>query len=257
MNSLYSYLRGHNLCNNNDYQNIGVNGAEAQNLVDWARALNRNGTQTPDTATKPMLLFFSMIGNDVCGSEQNFGHMTTPEAYYDSVYSAVIEADSFLPSGSIIVLVPLVDGRILYDTMSQRIHPVGKTNNDVTYENLYDYLNCLHISPCWGWMNSNETVRNTTWAIADSLNAQLPKVVNASAGTTRNVKVVYPGQVMNDALKNSPVPHWELIEPVDGFHPSQTGNSLIAQEYWKVITQMNILPPENPNNAAIAAKFGL
>jgi acyloxyacyl hydrolase len=257
MNSLYEYMRQHNLCNNNDYQNIGVNGAEVSNLVDWAKMLNRNGTQTPTTSTKPLLLFFSMIGNDVCGAEQNFVHMTTPEEYYTSVYNAVVEADSFLPAGSMIVLVPLVDGRILYDTMHARIHPVGKTNNDVTYADLYNYLNCLEISPCWGWMNSNETVRNTTWAIADSLNAQLPKIVNDTASITRNVKVIYPGEVMNEALKMATVPHWELIEPVDGFHPSQTGNALIAEAYWTRLVEMNVLPPANPNNAAIAAKFNL
>ena len=27
---------------------------------------------------------------------------------------------------------------------------------------LYDWMNCLDISPCWGWMNSNETIRNLT-----------------------------------------------------------------------------------------------
>ena len=106
-------------------------------------------------------------------------------------------------------------------------------------------------------MNSNETVRNTTWAIADSLNAQLPKIVNDTASITRNVKVIYPGEVMNEALKMATVPHWELIEPVDGFHPSQTGNALIAEAYWTRLVEMNVLPPANPNNAAIAAKFNL
>jgi len=40
--------------------------------------------------------------------------------------------------------------------MHARIHPIGSTRNDVTYKALYDYLNCLSISPCRGWMNSNE-----------------------------------------------------------------------------------------------------
>ena len=41
--------------------------------------------------------------------------------------------------------------------MHNRTHPLG-----ITYEAMYDYLNCLGISPCAGWMNSNATIRNNT-----------------------------------------------------------------------------------------------
>lgn len=255
MSSLYKHLVELNQCNRNDYQNMGVNGADSGNLVEWTTLISRNGTDTanPD---KPLLMLFSMIGNDVCGHEHNFDSMTTPEEYLNNVVSAIYSADSRLPSGSMIVLVPLVDGRILYDEMHNRIHPIGKTNNDVTYTDLYDYLNCLDSSPCWGWMNSNETVRNTTWKIASSLNAQLPVAVNMTSGKLKNVKVYYPGEVMSAAINSSPVPKWELIEPVDGFHPSQTGNALIADAYWKALTSMGILPSANPNNQKILEKFG-
>jgi hypothetical protein len=42
----------------------------------------------------------------------------------------------------------LADGRILYETMHARIHPIGEPKGDVTYTALYDFLNCLEISPC-------------------------------------------------------------------------------------------------------------
>ena len=35
-------------------------------------------------------------------------------------------------------------------------------HQDVTYSDLYTYLNCLEISPCSGWMNTNATLRNIT-----------------------------------------------------------------------------------------------
>ena len=44
----------------------------------------------------------------------------------------------------------LADGRVLWDFMSQKIHPLGEYRSDVTYENVYEYLNCLEISPCHG-----------------------------------------------------------------------------------------------------------
>lgn len=43
-----------------------------------------------------------------------------------------------------------------------RIHPLGALNSDVRYEDLYAYLNCLEVSPCRGWMDKNETLRDLT-----------------------------------------------------------------------------------------------
>jgi len=51
----------------------------------------------------------------------------------------------------------LGDGSLLYENLHADTHPLN-----VTYGNMYDFLNCLKISPCWGWLNSNETVRNFT-----------------------------------------------------------------------------------------------
>ena len=51
----------------------------------------------------------------------------------------------------------LADGRVLWDFMSQRIHPLGEYRSDVTYEDVYEYLNCLQISPCHGWFFWTQT----------------------------------------------------------------------------------------------------
>jgi acyloxyacyl hydrolase len=107
---------------------------------------------------KPLLLFMAMIGNDVCSHETH--SRTTPEEYHDNVLKTIMDLDSRLPKGTKVVLIGLVDGRILYDSMHNLIHPLGSLNNDITYEAFYDYLNCLDISPCAGWMNSNATIRD-------------------------------------------------------------------------------------------------
>lgn len=48
----------------------------------------------------------------------------------------------------------LADGDLLFDYLHNATHPLG-----VTYADVYDFLNCLEISPCWGWLNTNDTVR--------------------------------------------------------------------------------------------------
>jgi acyloxyacyl hydrolase len=256
--SLYTHMLADNLCMYNDFQNIGVNGAKVSNLNDFALLLSRNASAAP---VKPLFLIMSMIGNDVCHWTHTFDTMTKPAEYKASVLQALRTADEFMPAGSQVLLIPLVDGRILYDVMHNRIHPIGSTNKDVTYADLYDYLNCLEVSPCWGWMNSNETVRNGTWAIAESLNEQLPAIVQETQGTFKNFNVSYLGNVFDDALKKFemefPGEGWKLIEPVDGFHPSQMANALLGYYLYNATKQAGLLPPVNPNNALIQQQFGI
>ena len=46
---------------------------------------------------------------------------------------------------------------------------------------------------------------------------------------------------------------WQLIEPVDGFHPSQTGMVLTAEKFWNqiMIDRPEIFGPQNPYNDEI------
>ena len=52
-------------------------------------------------------------------------------------------------------------------------------------------------------------------------------------------------------------PLTDLIEPSDGFHPSQTGNALFAQKFFKWMEEVHpeVLGPVNPYNAEIDAMF--
>ena len=105
------------------------------------------------------------------------GHMTTPQEFYQNVVRATDYLDTVLPKGSHVTFMGLADGRVLYDAMHDRIHPLGSTRNDVTYEDLYNYLNCLQISPCWGWLNSDPYWRERTqlraWELSEMVRCTL------------------------------------------------------------------------------------
>ena len=51
---------------------------------------------------------------------------------------------------------------------------------------------------------------------------------------------------------------WQLIEPVDGFHPNQIANALTAEVLWEITNERfpDLLPPPNPHNKDIIKKFG-
>ena len=102
--------------------------------------------------------------------------MTTPEDMQTNVQNTLDYLDTVLPNGSHVTMMGLADGMILFDSMHNQIHPVGKWRQDVTYSTLYDYLNCLEISPCGGWMTSNDTLRNITQTRANELSAVIKNV---------------------------------------------------------------------------------
>lgn len=109
------------------------------------------------TLDKPAFVTYALVGNDVCTSHP--GVYTTPASMQESVTQTLQYLDSILPLGSKVTLMGLVDGRVLYNAMHNLIHPIGSTFNDVTYSQFYNYMNCLGISPCFGWMNTDEMVR--------------------------------------------------------------------------------------------------
>jgi hypothetical protein len=114
----------HNKCNHRDYQNIGVNGARTSSMAPnngsgVIEALQRNLTDNP------AIVFYALIGNDVCSGHQDFDHMSTPEEFNTAVTSALQYLDKYLAPGSHVVFSPLADGELLFSIMGQEIHPVG------------------------------------------------------------------------------------------------------------------------------------
>merc|ERR1712168_810156 len=82
----------------------------------------------------PLLIILSLIGNDVCnGKEDTIASMTTSEEFYANTMETLQYLDQSVPTGSNVVLTGLADGRVLWDLMYDRYHPLGELNEDVKY----------------------------------------------------------------------------------------------------------------------------
>jgi len=156
--------------------------------------------------------------------------------------------------GSHVLFIGLAPGAILWDLLNDRKHPIG-----APYSAVYDFMNCLQISPCWGWMNSNETIRNITndWA------QKLSNVYNEIISTHKypNFDMVYypfPLEEMFKIWTAQGGEKWQLIEPVDGFHPSQIANAITAEWMFKDLLAKHpeFLGLVNPYNSEIDKIFG-
>jgi len=202
----------------------------------------------------PVLLFMELIGNDVCSGHPDFDHMTTVPEFRNNMLIFLDYLSKTLPKGSHVVLIGLVDGRFLYNNLHDRLHPIG-----YKYSQVYTFLNCLQINPCWVWMNTNETVRDTGTKRAMELNTVFPDLVKKQNYSNFDF-IYYPFPL--EEIANSWVAQggelWQLIEPSDGFHPSQVTNALLGD-----LLAQNLLKDKpqwfgnvNPNNDNIRKMFG-
>ena len=57
-------------------------------------SMSRN--QTED---QPLLVFYALVGNDVCNPHPGFEHMTTPENFYSEITTTLKYLDTILPNG--------------------------------------------------------------------------------------------------------------------------------------------------------------
>jgi acyloxyacyl hydrolase len=223
--SFYQRWVSRNLCAHRDFSNVGVNGARTGSMAPpngVINALQRNAST--DT---PLLVIYALIGNDVCNGHPGMSAMTTPPEFLVNVLSSLDFLESTIPAGSHVVFLPLADGRVLYNATQNETHPLG-----VPFPAVYDFLACNDCSPCRGWLNSNSSFRDATSERAAELSAVYNQIIAANA--TRYTKFdMYTFNVdwrlfisnYTDAGGRA----FDLIEPVDGFHPSQTGNMLLAE----------------------------
>ena len=115
--SIYQRYVEWNRCALNDYQNMGNNGARSTSMTKMVKGLSRK--QDMD---KPQIVFLSLVGNDVCnGHYPTEPHMTTEKTYREKTKETLAYLDTILPKGSNVILTGLADGRVLWDTMSDRI----------------------------------------------------------------------------------------------------------------------------------------
>ncbi|XP_023400061.1 acyloxyacyl hydrolase isoform X2 [Loxodonta africana] len=253
--SIYLRLRKRNHCNHRDYQNISKNGASSQNLEKFIESLSRN-----QLLDHPAIVIYAMIGNDVCnGKTDPVPEMTTPEKLYSKVMETLKYLNSHLPNGSHVIFYGLADGTFLWDHLHNRYHPLGQLNKDVTYAQLYSFLNCLQISPCHGWMSANKTLRTLTSERAALLSRTLKTVATREKFTNFNLFYMdFAFQEITEEWQRRGGQPWQLIEPVDGFHPSEVASLLLADNFWKKVQLQwpEVLGKENPFNLQIEKVFG-
>jgi len=206
----------------------------------------------------PLLVIYAPFGDDVCNMhvEDTLAHMTTPEQFQINVIDALNYLDEILPPGSHVVFIGIVDGSILWYGLHNRSTPLG---NGITYRDVYEWLLCLNTNPCVGWLNPNETLRNLTTDKGNELSNVYAEIV--ANYTFKNFDMIYyPSPVIEITQQfifsgGDPT---LLIEPVDGFHPSQIMNALYGQ--WLYTTLLNdhpeFLGTINPNNPIITELFG-
>lgn len=264
IDSLYLRLRERNLCNHRDYQNIGVNGANSFSAENDANTLSR----THNGDDKPLIVFFAYVGNDVCNSWfDTLDHDTHVLQFEQNLNATLLKLDKVLPMGSHVIVMDLADARFLYDNMNNRTHPLGALRNDVKTKDFYDYLNCLDTSPCRGWLTSNDTLRNFTLQRVNELNRGIAETVLANQqtlGLHPNYNLYHLPDPIGDVFKMwlaAGGQLWQLIEPVDGFHPNQFCHSIISQVLWDKLLMMgsnetDIVGPINPFNDQIRQIFG-
>jgi acyloxyacyl hydrolase len=88
-----------------------------------------------------MVVFYALVGNDVCNPHPGSHHMTSPAQFKFKVLEALRYLDNgTLSHGSHVVFIGVLDGLMMWDTMAHREHP---DLVPVTYGTLWEYLDCL------------------------------------------------------------------------------------------------------------------
>jgi len=249
VNSMYLRLRERNRCNHRDYQNICRNGLRSASSVDMAKTLSRS-----KISDEPVILMIELIGNDVCSGHQDFEHFTSTAQFQDSMLEVLGNLSQTLPMGSHVIFLGLAHGGILWDKLHNLTHPLG-----APYSDIYNLLNCLQISPCWGWMNSNQTIRNITNDWAYKLSGVYEQII--STHSYPNFDMLYypfPMEEIWIMWESKGGLFRDLIEPIDGFHPSQQSNALMAEYIHNDLVKNHpeFLGPINPHNDDIDKIFG-
>eukprot|EP00761_Pharyngomonas_kirbyi_P003171 gb/GECH01003175.1/.p1 GENE.gb/GECH01003175.1/~~gb/GECH01003175.1/.p1 ORF type:complete len:556 (+),score=145.26 gb/GECH01003175.1/:1-1668(+) len=246
--SLYGRLRENNLCNHRDYQNLAKNGAQ---MIDLAQT-QVHAWDAPD---KPSFIYIGYVGNDVC--KDSLDEMTKPEDFKQQFIDGLNALSKKVKAHSYVTAFGLVDGRILWNSMAHKTHPLG-----VSYSDFYQFLSCTGANPCQTWLTPDEATRNATSARA----AELSKIMADVAANHHfdNLSVFYIDfvEILEEALKElekEGLPPSILISQFDGFHPSLfPGHRVLANKMWDKVKTYHpeFIGNRNPNNDVIKQIFG-
>mmetsp|Transcript_42450 Transcript_42450/g.107131 ORF Transcript_42450/g.107131 Transcript_42450/m.107131 type:complete len:574 (+) Transcript_42450:64-1785(+) len=259
LSSVYMKLVERNRCNHRDFQNLAVNGADSGLSVNNLHALGRH--QDRD---QPMLFFHALIGDDICDHRSVEG-WTPVNKFYQSVMTNLEYLNTTLPAGSAVVFIGIIDGRVIWDTLHTKDYPwtgqqPGGKFLGTNYPDFWTFMNCLDISPCWGWLNTNATIRGEATAHANQLNQVLRDIVSNT--TFSNFKMTYydfPMEAMFSHWKTTTGrPVLELFEPFLGMHTTQGAVASLAEVLWGKLEKDHpeFLGAVNPNNDKIKQIFG-
>ena len=110
------------------------------------------------------------------------------------------------------------------------------------------------------WLNENEEMRDLGSKRAEELNDQYKKIIRERSHLYPNFKMQYqpfPIENLFKEFKKKNIPVKDLIEPFDGFHPSQIAQNLISQVIWDTLIKEypDAAGPINPNNELIDRLF--
>ncbi|XP_067932650.1 acyloxyacyl hydrolase-like [Watersipora subatra] len=258
--SLYYRLFKRNRCNHRNYQNLAINGRESKDIVNVTREL-----RIDKNTDYPLLLIVELVGNDVCNnkpSDETLKYMTTDKEMHDNLVQLFEELNKIVPSGSKVLIVGMADGDFLFKFLENRYHPFGRLRQDLKYPDIYDWWNCMRVTPCMGWLNSNATLRNLTTQRANALSQVMSDLSRTHQHHWSNLELNYVKCPITTVITKYLVEHgpdsgYQLIEPVDGFHPNQVGQALSAAEVWRHM-ELNLshyLGDINKNNDAIKKVF--
>lgn len=250
VSSVYQALRQRNHCIHRDYQNIAVNSHGSFQVIDDVKHLSRRPTD------RPVVLLMSLGADDVCNAVYSLDAMTPVPVFRANMLRLFEHLDTVLPASSVVLIMAPADGGVLVNITSQREHPVG---HGVTYSQLYAFLECEGVSPCWQWLNTNASVR--TAATQRSLDYLAVERDIVAFQRYKNIELVLPDEFtfasLLDTWRGLGRDPYELVSPVDGFHPSQIANDYLAKQLvqWLSSNRPDILGPENPRNADIERIF--
>ncbi|XP_022239234.1 acyloxyacyl hydrolase-like, partial [Limulus polyphemus] len=255
VDSLYWRLHTRNRCNHRDYQNLSFNGANSSTILHCIKSISRSRT-----TDYPAIVFYASMGNDVCLSYmESPADWITKEKFKQNVVRTLEELDEILPKDSHVILVGLVNGSFIYPSMAHRIHPIGQLRGDVAYSDIYKWLNCMQIGPCFGWMNDNSTWRNATTKKAQELTNVLQDLsLTYSAQSFKLYFLENPISKVIKTWEENGGEKWQLLEPVDSLHPAQEAQPLLTNILWEELESRypEVLGKENLNNAKIEQLFG-
>lgn len=207
-----------------------------------------------------MLVFYSVIGNDVCnGHPDTFDHMTKPDELYNNVLQTMQYLDTRLPNGSHVMLSGLLNGSYYYTYLGERFHPIGRLRKDVKFKDVYTFLSCLEVNPCNGWLTTNATQRELTVKYAAELSLIIKNI--SQSFKFKNFDMAYMDFPFDEVIERwvaSGGEPWQLFEPTDGLHITQFAHATLADVLWD---RVNVIKPEwlgpiNPNNQMITKLFG-